>query len=228
MKLFLDSTSLEEIQIGVETGLIDGVTTNPSLVLKSGQPQESLIRSICEIVEGPVSVEVTTLGAADMVQEGRTFSKWAPNVVVKVPLIVEGLKACRSLRAEGIPVNVTLCFSATQALLAAKAGATFISPFIGRLDDVGGDGQLLLEDMRHLLTQGGFETEILAASVRNPAHVLMAARAGADVVTLPFSVFHQLYQHPLTEKGLAIFMEAVARIPVQTPDDSSRFSSKRS
>ncbi|MGL5719718.1 MAG: fructose-6-phosphate aldolase [Alphaproteobacteria bacterium] len=213
MKLFLDSTSLEEIQAGVETGLIDGVTTNPSLVLQSGQPQESLIRAICEIVEGPVSVEVTTLEAVDMVQEGRTFSKWAPNVVVKVPLTVEGLKACRSLRAEGIPVNVTLCFSATQALLAAKAGATFISPFIGRLEDMGGDGQLLLEDMDHLLTQGAFEAQILAASIRNPAHVLMAVRAGADVVTLPFSVFQQLYQHPLTDKGLAIFMEAVAKTP---------------
>jgi transaldolase len=206
MKLFLDSTSLEEIREGAETGLIDGVTTNPTLVAKSGQRQESLIRAICDVLGGPVSVEVTTLDAADMVKEGLTFSKWALNVVVKVPLTWEGLKACRSLRSEGIPVNVTLCFSAPQALLAAKAGATFVSPFIGRLEDTGGEGQLLLEDMHHLFAQGAFKTQVLAASIRHPAHVLMAARAGADVATLPFSVFQQLYQHPLTDKGLAIFM----------------------
>ena len=214
MKFFLDSTVLEDIQAAVETGLVDGVTTNPSLVAKAGIPQEKLIRSICEIVGGPVSVEVSGLIAQDMVEEGKNFASWASNIVVKVPLTLEGLKACRLLHQENIPVNVTLCFSAAQALLAAKASATYISPFIGRLEDVGGDGQVLLEQMRHLLDQGDFsKTQILAASIRNPSHVVMAALAGADVVTLPFGVLQQLYQHPLTDVGLEAFMRDVARIP---------------
>lgn len=214
MKFFLDSTSLEEIQTAVETGLVDGVTTNPSLVAKAGVPQEELIRSICDIMGGPISVEVTSLMAMDMVREGQTFAGWASNIVVKVPLTVEGLKACRILQGESIPVNVTLCFSAMQALLAAKAGATYISPFIGRLEDVGGDGQVLLEDMRQVLDQGEFtKTEILAASMRHPGHVLMAALAGADVATLPFGVFQKLYQHPLTDVGLEAFMRDVAKTP---------------
>ncbi len=206
MKLFLDTADIAEIRTWAETGLVDGVTTNPSLVAKSGRPFFEALKEICDTVAGPISAEVVALDAATMVVEGRKLSDVADNVVVKLPLTVEGLKACRALADDSIACNVTLCFSAAQALLAAKAGAAYISPFIGRLDDAGHDGAALLGEIREIYDIYGFSTEILAASIRSPLHVRDAALAGADCATLPAKVFGQLYQHPLTDKGLAAFL----------------------
>jgi transaldolase len=206
MKFFLDTANVDEIREAAGLGLIDGVTTNPSLVAKAGRPFDEVVHEICEIVQGPVSAEVVSLEADEMVAEGRRLAAIHEHVVVKCPLIKEGLKATRRLTDEGVRVNVTLCFSPTQALLAAKAGAAYISPFVGRLDDVSQDGMELLQQIIAIYENYGFPTEVLAASIRHPKHVLDAALMGADVVTLPYKVFDALFNHPLTDKGLAAFL----------------------
>ena len=206
MQLFLDSTDVAQIRDLAATGLVDGVTTNPSLIAKSGRNMLEVIAEICEAVEGPVSAEVAATTSQDMLAEGRKLAGVAPNVVVKVPLTREGLMATREFAHEGIATNVTLCFSAAQALLAAKAGATYISPFIGRLDDHGAVGMDLIGEIRAIYDNYDFDTEILAASIRSPAHVTQAALAGADCATIPPDVFLALFKHPLTEKGLDQFM----------------------
>ncbi len=206
MDIFLDTADIKEVEELVTTGLIDGITTNPSLAAKSGISFEDLIKSMAELVSGPISAEVIALDAESMIAQGRKLAKIADNVVIKVPLTMDGLKACKALTADNIMVNVTLCFSANQALLAAKAGATFISPFIGRIDDHGSDGMQLIEEICHLYTTYGFDTAVLAASVRHPLHVAQAAQAGADIATIPPKVFRQLYTHPLTDIGLKTFM----------------------
>ncbi len=207
MKFFVDTADVAEIRDLAEKGLLDGVTTNPSLVAKAGRDFVETIREICAIVEGPVSAEVSALDAETMIAEGRKLAEIAENVTVKVPLTWDGLKACRTLTHSGIMVNVTLCFSANQALLAAKAGATFVSPFVGRLDDVGEDGIALIRDIRAIYDNyPDYGTEILAASLRHPLHVTQAALAGADVATIPPPVLKLLVSHPLTDKGLAQFV----------------------
>lgn len=207
MKFFIDTANLDEIKEANELGLIDGVTTNPSLVAKEGSVDfKKHLAAICKIVKGDVSAEVTALDTAGMLKEGRAYAKVAPNVVVKCPLTLDGLKATRKLRSEKIKVNVTLCFSAAQALLAAKAGATYISPFIGRIDDVGQDGMQLIRDIVQIYDNYGFATEVLAASIRHPMHIVDCALAGADVATIPFKVIQQLVKHPLTDKGLEGFL----------------------
>ena len=207
MKFFLDTASLNEIREGVELGICDGVTTNPSLVAKEGNVDfKQHIAAICEIVQGPVSAEVTSQDLDGMIREGLEYSKIAPNVVVKCPLTRDGLKATRHLSDEGIRVNVTLCFSAAQAILAAKAGASFISPFLGRLDDIGENGLDLLASIVEIYENYSWKTEVLAASLRHPIHVIEAARMGADIATVPFNVIVQLFNHPLTDKGQAQFL----------------------
>jgi transaldolase len=207
MKFFLDTANLDEIRDGAALGLADGVTTNPSLIAKEGNVDfKQHIAAICEIVDGPVSAECTSEDADGMLREGREYSKIAPNVVIKCPLTREGLKATRVLNDEGIRVNVTLCFSAAQAILAAKAGASFISPFLGRLDDIGENGLILLQDIVEIYENYDWKTEVLAASIRSPIHVIEAARLGADIATMPFKTALQLFQHPLTDKGQAQFL----------------------
>ncbi len=208
MKFFVDTAEVDEIRELAATGLVDGVTTNPSLVAKTGRDFMEVLREICDLVSGPVSAEVTATEAEAMIAEGRHLAAVAPNVAIKVPLTWEGLKACRALSDEGTTVNVTLCFSAAQALLAAKAGAGFVSPFVGRLDDIGQDGMKLIEDIRLIYDNYSdtLETEILVASVRHPMHVVEAARLGADVATVPPKVLRQLALHPLTDKGLDAFL----------------------
>ena len=207
MKFFLDTANLNEIREAAALGLVDGVTTNPSLVAKEGGVDfKQHVATICEIVDGDVSVEVTSLDTEGMLREGRGYAVIAPNVVVKCPLTTDGLKATRKLTSEGIKVNVTLCFSASQAILAAKAGAAYISPFIGRLDDIGQNGLELLAEIVQIYNNYKWKTEVLAASIRNPIHVIEAARIGADVATMPFKVMQQLINHPLTEKGLDQFL----------------------
>ena len=207
MKFFIDTANLAEIKEAAELGMIDGVTTNPSLVAKEGDVDfKEHIAAICSIVDGDVSAEVTALDTEGMVREGRELASIAPNVVIKCPLTLDGLKATRIFRAEGTKVHVTLCFSAAQALLAAKAGASYISPFIGRLDDVGQDGMQLIRDIVQIYDNYGFATEVLAASIRHPMHIVDCALAGADVATIPFKVIQQLVKHPLTDKGLEGFM----------------------
>ena len=207
MKFFLDSANLAEIREATSWGVLDGVTTNPSLVSKEGRDFKELIQEICTIVNGPVSAEVVAITKDEMVQEGEMLSKIHKNVVVKVPLIIEGLKAVKVLTEKRIKTNVTLCFSANQALMAAKAGATYVSPFIGRLDDISQDGMALIRDIKTIYTNYGFTTQILTASIRNPVHVLDAAKAGSDVATVPFKVLEQIVKHPLTDIGLKRFLE---------------------
>lgn len=207
MDLFLDSADLNEIRAIAETRLIDGVTTNPSLIAKSGHNIRDVIKEICNLVEGPVSAEVTATESSKMIEEGNRLREIAPNVTVKVPLTRDGLIACDALTNDGAFVNVTLCFSAAQALLAAKAGATFISPFLGRLDDLGYNGLGLVEEIRDIYDAGEYNTAILAASIRSPAHVVESAKIGADVATVPGKIFWQLYKHPLTDKGLNDFLQ---------------------
>lgn len=207
MLFFLDTADVKEVKELIATGMIDGITTNPSLAASSSIPFIQLITQMCELVEGPVSAEVTAIDAETMIIQGRQLAKISKNVVVKVPLTVEGLKACHVLTSEDIMVNVTLCFTATQALLAAKVGATFISPFIGRLDDISQSGMELIHDIRTIYDNYGYTTAILAASIRHPIHVLEAAKAGADVVTMPPKVLRQLYKHPLTDSGLETFIK---------------------
>lgn len=207
MKFFVDTADTKEIQELADTGLLDGVTTNPSLIAKTGRDFKQTIAEICEIVPGPVSAEVTAMDADGMVTEGRELAKIANNVAVKVPLTLPGLKACKALTSEGTMVNVTLCFSANQALLAAKAGATFVSPFIGRLDDIGLDGMDLIREIRTIYDNyDDLETDILAASIRTVGHVRDAALIGADVATIPPSTLKTLVKHPLTDKGLEAFL----------------------
>ena len=206
MKIFLDSADINEIKTYINTGFVDGVTTNPSLIAKSGRNILEAISEICSLVDGPVSAEVAATDYETMIAEGRKLAKLADNVTVKVPLTEDGLCTCRTLSDEGTDVNVTLCFTAGQALLAAKAGATFISPFVGRLDDIGQDGMGLIEEIVTIYDQYGFDTEVLVASVRSTQHVVDAATMGADVVTLPPKILGALYKHPLTDKGLAAFI----------------------
>lgn len=208
MKIFLDTADLTEIRRAADAGLIDGVTTNPSLLAKSaeGRDAKDIFREIAEIVDGPVSAEVVGLDAETMISEGKRLAELHPNIVIKVPLTEDGLKACRALRTEGIGVNVTLCFSPLQALLAAKAGASFISPFVGRLDDIAHDGMELIGQIRQVYDNYGIETEILAASIRHPMHMVQSMLLGADCGTLPPKVLYQLLKHPLTDKGLDAFL----------------------
>lgn len=226
MKLFLDTANLAQIREGKAAGLLDGITTNPSLIAKEGlrDPEgfRAHIRQICEIVRGPVSAECVTTTADAMIREGRELAAIHADVVVKVPLIKEGLIACRTLREAGIKVNVTLCFSPVQALLAAKAGATYISPFIGRLDDIGQVGMDLIRDIKTIYTHYAFRTEILVASVRHPTHVLDAARLGADVSTMPFEVFDKLLKHPLTDIGQARFLKDWESVQAKAVEGASR------
>ena len=206
MKIFLDSANLEEVRRLVDIGICDGVTTNPTLVAKQGEDFKSVVTQIARIVRGPVSAEVVATEFAGMMAEAKVLAALDPNVVIKLPLTPEGLKACGALSAANIKTNVTLCFQASQALLAAKVGATYISPFVGRLDDVSADGMQVVRDIRSIYDRYGFKTQILAASIRHPAHVVEAALAGADVVTAPFATIMQLFKHPLTEKGLDAFL----------------------
>jgi transaldolase len=213
MKIFIDTGDIGEIKEAVAMGAIDGVTTNPSLLAKAGVPIKKAIAAICEIVDGPVSAEVLATDTDGILREGRELAKIHKNVVVKVPLIVDGLKAVRVFKSEGIRTNVTLCFSPTQALLAAKAGASFISPFVGRLDDLSEDGMDLIQQIVTIYGNYDFQTEVLVASVRHPIHVVQAAMMGADVATIPFKVILQLAKHPMTDQGLAKFLEDAKKIP---------------
>jgi len=206
MKFFADTAEIDDIRELADLGLLDGVTTNPSLIMKSGRDILDVTKEICDIVDGPVSAETVALDAEGMIAEGRKLAEIADNIAIKVPLTWDGLKACKTLSDEGRMVNVTLCFSANQALLAAKAGATFISPFIGRLDDINIDGMELIQDIRVIYDNYGFETQILAASIRTVNHITDAARIGADVVTAPPAVLHKMATHPLTDKGLESFL----------------------
>jgi len=209
MKIFLDTADLNEIRRAADAGLIDGVTTNPTLLARAagGRDAKEIFKEIAEIVDGPVSAEVVGLDVATMVSEGKRLAALHPNIVIKVPLTEDGLKACRRLRKEGIGVNVTLCFSPLQALLAAKAGATFISPFVGRLDDIAHDGMDLISQIRQIYDNYGMETEILVASVRHPQHVVESAMLGADCATIPPKVLWQLTKHPLTDNGIEAFLK---------------------
>jgi transaldolase len=213
MLIFIDSANINEIKEAVQCGLIDGVTTNPTLIAKENQPAEELLKEICSLVKGPVSAEVISQDTEGMVREARILSKIAPNIVIKIPLIKEGLKAVRALSKENIKTNVTLCFSPTQALLAAKAGADYISPFIGRLDDISQKGMELVKKIKQIYTNYNFKTKVIVASVRNPLHVLDAALIGADIVTVPFGVLEQLIKHPLTDIGIQRFLEDYKKIP---------------
>ena len=207
MKFFVDSADIKQIEDLMPTGLVDGVTTNPSLIAKNGDDMSKTIKDICALVQGPVSAEVTATDSDKMLEEGQYLASLAKNVTIKVPLTINGLKTCKALRAQGTQVNVTLCFSATQALLAAKAGASFISPFVGRLDDIGEKGMDLIEDIVVIYENYGFETEVLVASVRSKQHVIDAAIIGAHVTTLPPKVIYELYEHSLTDKGLKAFLD---------------------
>jgi transaldolase len=206
MKFFIDTANIEEIRQASALGMVDGVTTNPSLVAKEGREFKGLIKEICDIVDGPVSAEVVSLDAGGMVKEAQDLARIADNIVVKIPLIEEGLKAVAILAREGIKTNVTLCFSPIQALMAAKAGAAYISPFVGRLDDISHVGMDLVEQILTIYENYGFDTEVIVASIRNPIHVLDAALMGADIATIPFKVIQQLIRHPLTEIGLEKFL----------------------
>jgi len=206
MKFFIDTANIDEIKKGLELGMVDGVTTNPSLVAKEQRPFGDILRDICAIVDGPVSAEVVSLEAEGMVREARDLAKLSDNIVIKVPMIEEGLKAVKRLTAEDIKTNVTLVFSATQAMLAAKAGATYVSPFVGRLDDISQVGMDLISDILTINRNYGFATEVIVASVRNPLHVLEAALMGAEIATIPYKVIAQLAKHPLTDIGMEKFL----------------------
>ena len=207
MKLFLDTANLEEIKEIAGWGVLNGVTTNPSLVAKEGVDFKTRVKDICKVVDGPVSAEVVTEDSDEMIKQGKDIATWAPNVMVKCPLTPAGLRACKALSAEGIKVNVTLCFSVNQAILAARAGATFVSPFVGRLDDINQDGMELIAQIAQVFDIYGFNTEVLAASIRHPIHVQQSALAGADIATMPYKIFKQLVSHPLTDAGNAKFLE---------------------
>ncbi|MBW1750826.1 MAG: fructose-6-phosphate aldolase [Deltaproteobacteria bacterium] len=206
MKFFIDTANIEEIKKGLELGMVDGVTTNPSLVSKEQRPFSDILADICALVDGPISAEVVSLDADGMVVEARELAKIHDNIVVKVPMIEEGLKAVKRLTAENIKTNVTLVFSSTQALLAAKAGATYVSPFVGRLDDISQDGMELISDIMTILRNYGFSTEVIVASVRSPMHVVQSALIGADIATIPYKVIAQMARHPLTDIGMEQFL----------------------
>jgi transaldolase len=216
LKFFLDTANLDELKKGAAWGIVDGVTTNPSLIAKEGHPIAEQIRKICDIVDGDVSAEVVSTEANDMVREGRELARIHNNVVVKCPLIREGIKATSILSKEGIRVNVTLCFSPAQALLAAKAGAYIISPFVGRLDDIGHTGMDLIRDIVEIYRNYGYKTQILAASLRSTTHVIDSAKAGAHIATMPFKVLDMLFNHPLTDKGLDAFLKDWAKVFQET------------
>jgi transaldolase len=207
MKFFIDTANLKEIQEAASLGILDGVTTNPSLIAKEGKPFKETILKICEIVDGPVSVEVTATDAAGMCEQAREYAAWHKNVVVKLPTTRDGVKACRCLSQAGIPTNLTLCFSPNQALLVAKAGAAYVSPFVGRLDDISHVGMDLVRQVIQIYKNYNFKTQVLAASLRHPLHVVEAAMAGAQVATLPFKVLDQMFNHPLTDRGLDQFLK---------------------
>jgi len=207
MKFFIDTANIDEIKEAHRMGMVDGVTTNPSLIAKEGRDFEEIIKEICEIVDGPISAEVISLDAEGMIKEARHLAKIHDNIVVKIPMTVDGLKATRTLSEEGIKTNVTLIFSPLQALMAAKAGATYVSPFVGRLDDLSQEGMLLVEQIVDIYSNYAFETEIIVASIRNPLHVLDSAIMGADIATIPFSVLAKLAAHPLTDKGIKAFLD---------------------
>ncbi len=212
MKIFIDTANVNEIKQACNLGLIDGVTTNPTLMAKEGRNPEQVLKEICALVNGPVSAEVISLDSAGMLKEARGLTKLAKNIVVKVPLTIEGLKAVNILAAEGIKTNVTLCFSPAQALLVAKAKATYVSPFIGRLDDIAQEGMQLIADIKKIYMNYDFETQIIVASVRNPVHVVNAALIGADIATIPYAVIEQLVKHPLTETGINRFLQDYNKI----------------
>lgn len=213
MKIFIDTANIKEIKEAVSLGIIDGVTTNPTLISKEKRPARELLKEICSLVSGPVSAEVISLEAGVMVTEARTLAKIAKNIVIKVPLVKEGLRAVKILAGEGIKTNVTLCFSPAQALLVAKAGADYISPFIGRLDDISQPGMDLISDIKAIYNNYGFKTQIIVASIRNPMHVVDAALIGADISTIPFTVIEQLIKHPLTDIGIQRFLDDYKKIP---------------
>ena len=213
MKFFIDTANTKEIRQANAMGLVDGVTTNPSLVAKTGRPFKEVIEEICSIVDGPISAEATATDTEGLVSQGRELAKIQKNIVVKIPLTLEGLAAVRTLSGEGIKTNVTLCFSASQALLAAKAGATYISPFVGRLDDVSTVGMEMVEQIMDIYANYGFDTEVIVASVRHPIHVLEAALVGADIATVPYKVLMQLIKHPLTDVGIERFLADWEKVP---------------
>jgi len=211
MKIFLDTANLDEIRKGADWGIVDGVTTNPSLIAKEGKPIEEQVKAICDIIDGDISAEVVSIESAAMIAEGLKLAKIHKNIVVKLPLIREGIKACKALSSEGIRTNVTLCFSAPQAILAAKAGAYLVSPFVGRLDDIGHVGMELVEQIVAVYSNYDFKTQVLAASIRTPIHFLDAALAGADVATIGFKTLDMLFNHPLTDRGLEQFLKDHAK-----------------
>jgi transaldolase len=207
MKFFIDTASVSEIREAESLGILDGVTTNPSLIAKEGKPFKSTILEICSIVNGPVSTEVTALDMDGMLKQGREYAAWHKNVVIKLPTTREGIKACKVLTSEGIKTNLTLCFSASQALLVAKAGATYVSPFVGRVDDISYDGMSIIRDIVQIYDNYGYTTQVLTASVRHPLHVVEAAKLGSHVATIPWKVLDMMFNHPLTDKGLAAFLK---------------------
>ena len=213
MKFFIDTADVNEIREAHALGLVDGVTTNPSLIAKSGRKFKDVIKEIVSIVDGPISAEVISLDAPGMIKEGRELAKIHKNIVVKLPMTPEGLKACHALTAKGIKTNVTLIFTSMQALLAAKAGATYVSPFVGRLDDISQDGMGIIEEIRTIFDNYGYNSEIIVASIRNPIHVLNSALIGADVATIPYSVMLQLSKHPLTDAGIKKFLADWQNVP---------------
>ena len=217
MKFFLDTANLDELRKGVDLGLVDGVTTNPTLIAREGNPIEQQIAAICEIVDGDISAEVVATESNAMIAEGRKLAKIHKNVVVKVPLTRDGIRACSNLSREGIRVNVTLCFSAAQAILAAKAGAYFVSPFVGRIEDIGWDGMQLIRDIVYIYENYNFSTQVLAASLRTSVHVIDAAKAGAHIGTLPWKTLDMMFNHPLTDKGLEAFLKDYAKVFQEVP-----------
>jgi transaldolase len=213
MQFFLDTGNVDEIKQALEWGILDGVTTNPTLIAKTGRPFMEVVKEILQLVDGPVSLETVSRDAKGMVEEGRKLAELGDNVVVKIPMTPEGIIAVQELESEGIPTNVTLVFSPTQALIAAKAGATFVSPFVGRLDDISSDGMKLIRDIKTIFDNYDFDTQIIVASVRHPMHVLEAALIGADICTMPFEVMKKLFQHPLTDKGIELFLKDWEKVP---------------
>ncbi len=213
MKLFLDTANIDEIREVNSWGVICGVTTNPSLIAKEGRDFKEVINTICEIVDGPISAEVVSMDAEGMVKEAREYAKWHPNVIIKVPMTIDGLKATKILSSEGIKTNLTLIFSPAQALLCARAGATYVSPFLGRLDDIGHEGMTLVRDIADIFAIHDLSTEIIAASIRSPLHVIEAAKAGSDIATVPYKVMIQMTKHPLTDNGIERFMADWATVP---------------
>jgi transaldolase len=213
MKFFLDTADIEQIRKANSWGILDGVTTNPTLISKTGRPFKEVVKEILEEVEGPVSLETVSLDAEGMIREGRQLAELGENVVVKIPMTPEGMRAVQTLEAEGIPTNVTLVFSPTQALIAAKAGASYVSPFVGRLDDISGEGMKLIREIKEIFYNYEFDTEIIVASVRHPMHVLEAALIGADICTVPFAVMEKLFKHPLTDRGIELFLKDWEKVP---------------